>query len=156
MWGAGLTWEVVVPSVRFCCEPKSSLKRSLFKRRKNLQFFKRGKKMKMLKQSHTTFVLLFLKVHRKVWKDIIMIFIEPCSHDRHQPFKCIILFNSHQDDATQVKKVGVIFNFLLFSGNLSSYSLTTENSDCFSGAHFRLLFFFLICLPWVLVVACEI
>ena len=98
--------------------------------------------MKMLKQSHTTFVLLFLKVHRKVWKDIIMIFIEPCSHDRHQPFKCIILFNSHQDDATQVKRVGVIFNFLLFSGNLSSYSLTTENSDCFSGAHFRLLFFF--------------
>ena len=112
--------------------------------------------MKMLKQSHTTFVLLFLKVHRKVWKDLIMIFIEPCSHDRHQPFKCIILFNSHQDDATQVKRVGVIFNFLLFSGNLSSYSLTTENSDCFSGAHFRLLFFFLICLPWVLVVACEI
>ena len=44
VWGAGLTWEVLVPSVRFCCEPKSSLKRSLFKRRKNLQFFKREKK----------------------------------------------------------------------------------------------------------------
>ena len=103
--------------------------------------------MKRLKQSHTTFVLLFLKVHRKVWKAIIMIFIEPCSHDRHQPFKCVILFNSHQNDATQVKRVGVIFNFLLFSGNLSSYSLTTESSDCFSSAHFRLLFFCLFVCP---------
>ena len=35
-------------------------------------------------------------MHRKVWKDIIMILIEPCSHDRHQPFKCVILFQSVQ------------------------------------------------------------
>ena len=72
-----------------------------------------------------------------------MIFIEPCSHDRHQPpFKCIILFNSHQNDATQVKRVAVIFNFLLFPGTLSSCSLTIENNDCFSSAHFRFPFFF--------------
>ena len=30
-WGGGVIWEISIPSVQFCCEPKTSLKKVLKK-----------------------------------------------------------------------------------------------------------------------------